>query len=79
MNKMSTVCEIGSQSWKGFLVYRNFERMKEYGMCSIKLLFFFRRKLKIFAKIPLRKRWFNYIKFLRANKKVRLTFGNIRY
>lgn len=79
MNKMSSLGEIGSQSGKGFLVYRNFERMKEYGMCSIKLLFFFRRKLKIFAKIPLRKRWFNYIKFLRANKKVRLTFGNIRY
>jgi hypothetical protein len=79
MNKISTLGEIGSQSGKGFLVYRNFERMKEYGMCSIKILFFFRRKLKIFYKVPLKKNWFNYIKFLRANAKIRATFGNIRY
>lgn len=79
LHRISKLGEIGSQSGRGFLVYRNFERMKEYGMCSIKLLFFFRRKLKIFSKIPLRKNWFNYIKFLRANSKIRYTFGTIRY
>lgn len=79
MNKISTLGEVGSQNGKNFLIYRNFERIKEYGMCSIKLLFFFRRNLKILGKIPLRNNWFNYLKFLRANSKIRLAFGNIRY
>lgn len=79
MFKISTLGEMGSHSGKGFLMYRNSERMKEYGMCSIKLLFFFRRKLNLFKKLPIRCRWFHYIKYLRANYKLRSQFGHIRY
>lgn len=79
MFKISSLGEIGSHSGKGALMYRNSERVKEYGMCSIKLLFFFRRVLKFMGKIPIRSRWFHYLKFLRANYKIRSEFGYIRY
>lgn len=79
MFKISTLGEIGSQSGKGSLMYRNSERVKEYGMCSIKLLFFFRRQLKILPKIPLRCKWYHYLKYLRSNYKIRSQFGYIRY
>lgn len=79
MFKISSFGDVGSQSGKGFLMYRNSERVKEYGMCSIKLLFFFRRILKFMGKIPLRSKWFHYLKFLRANYKVRNQFGYIKY
>jgi hypothetical protein len=79
MFKVSQWGEVGSQTGKNYLVYRNSERMKEYGMCSVKLLFFFRRNLKIFPKVPLRSKWFNYLKYLRSNYKIRQQFGYIRY
>jgi hypothetical protein len=79
MFRVSQWGEVGSQTGKNFLVYRNSQRIKEYGMCSVKLMFFFRRPFKHFSKIPLRNKWFNYLKYLRSNYKIRQHFGYIRY